>query len=65
LRQFEALGDTMGEIAAREIRTADVFVVMRPNGSSRNPKNLVESVLFGTELRSAIKRFPPVGGCKC
>jgi len=28
-------------------------------------EHLVEWVLFGTELHSAVKRFPPVGSCKC
>lgn len=65
LRWLEALGDTMGEIATRETRTADMFVAMRPNGSSMEPEHLVEWVLFGTELHSAVKRFAPVGSCKC
>jgi hypothetical protein len=65
LRWFEALGDTMGEIVACETRIADMFVAMRPVGSPREPEHLVEWVLFGTELHSAVKRFPPVGSCKC
>jgi nucleotide-binding universal stress UspA family protein len=48
LRRFDAFSDTMVEIAAREARTADVFVAMRPNGSSQEPEHLIESVLFGT-----------------
>jgi len=48
LRRFDTFGDIVGEIAAREARTADVLVAMRPNGSSQEPENLVESVLFGT-----------------
>jgi nucleotide-binding universal stress UspA family protein len=47
LRRFDAFGDTLGEIAAREARTADVFVAMRPNGASLEPEQLVENVLFG------------------
>ncbi|MDI3562574.1 hypothetical protein [Bradyrhizobium sp. Arg816] len=65
LRWFEALGDTMGEIFACETRTADIFVAMRPNGSSQEPEHLVECVLFGTELHSAVKRFPRIGSCRC
>jgi len=48
LRRFDAFGSTISDIAAREARTADVFVTMRPNGSSQDPEHLVESVLFGT-----------------
>jgi hypothetical protein len=59
LRRFEAFGDTMGEIAARESRTADVFVATRANGSSQEPEYLLESILFGPELRTAVMRFLP------
>lgn len=48
LRRFDTFGDTMPEIASREARTADVFVAMRPNGSSQEPEDLIESVLFGS-----------------
>jgi nucleotide-binding universal stress UspA family protein len=47
LRRFDTFGDAIGGIAAREARTADVFVAMRPNGSSREPESLIENVLFG------------------
>ena len=47
LRRFDTFGDAMGGIAAREARTADVFVAMRPNGSSQEPESLIENVLFG------------------
>lgn len=47
LRRFDTYGDVMGDIAAREARTADAFVAMRPNGSSDEPEQLIESVLFG------------------
>jgi nucleotide-binding universal stress UspA family protein len=47
LRRYDTFADTMGEIAAREARTADVFVAIRPNGSPQEPEQLVESVLFG------------------
>jgi hypothetical protein len=65
LRWCEAFGDTMGEIVACETRTADRFVAMRPVGSSQEPEHLVECVLFGMELHSAVKRFPPAGSCRC
>src|SRR4030095_3469920 len=48
LRRFDTFGDTMGEIAARQARTAAVVVAMRANGASQEPEHLVESVLFGT-----------------
>jgi nucleotide-binding universal stress UspA family protein len=48
LRRFDTFSNAMGDIAAHEARTADVFVAMRPNGASRDPDQLIESVLFGT-----------------
>lgn len=48
LRRFDTFSDTMGKIAAREARTADVFVALRPNGSSREPDQFLECILFGT-----------------
>jgi nucleotide-binding universal stress UspA family protein len=48
LRRFDTFGDVMGEVAAREARTADVFVAIRPNGSLEEPEQLIENVLFET-----------------
>jgi nucleotide-binding universal stress UspA family protein len=48
LRRFDVFSDTIGEIAAHEARSADTFVGLRPNGSSREPENIVEAVLFGS-----------------
>lgn len=48
LRRFDTFNNALGSIAAREARTADVFVAMRPNGASAEPDDLVESVLFET-----------------
>jgi nucleotide-binding universal stress UspA family protein len=48
LRRFDTFSNTAGDIAAREGRTADVFVAIRPNGTSGEPEQLIESVLFGT-----------------
>jgi nucleotide-binding universal stress UspA family protein len=47
LRRFDTFSSAMGPIAAREARTADVFVALRPNGSPKDPDQLIESVLFG------------------
>ena len=48
LRRFDILNDTAGDVAAREARTADAFVALRPNGASRGAEELVEGVLFGS-----------------
>jgi nucleotide-binding universal stress UspA family protein len=48
VRRFDVLADDIGSIAAREARSADTFVALRPNGSSQEPERLVEGVLFGS-----------------
>ena len=48
LRRFDILNDTAGDVAAREARTADAFVALRPSGASRGAEDLVEGVLFGS-----------------
>jgi nucleotide-binding universal stress UspA family protein len=48
LRRFDVIGDAAADIAAREARTADTFVALRPNGGPREPENLIEGVLFGS-----------------
>jgi nucleotide-binding universal stress UspA family protein len=48
LRRFDILNDAAGDVAAREARTADAFVALRPNGASQEAEHLVESVLFGS-----------------
>jgi nucleotide-binding universal stress UspA family protein len=48
LRRFDGLAGAIGDIAAREARTADAFVALRPNGTTREPEHLVEGVLFGS-----------------
>jgi nucleotide-binding universal stress UspA family protein len=47
LRRFDTFSGMIPDIAAREARTADVFVALRPNGSPKDPDQLIESVLFG------------------
>jgi len=47
IRRFDVLADEVGNIAAREARSADTFVALRPNGSM-DPERLVEGVLFGS-----------------
>jgi nucleotide-binding universal stress UspA family protein len=41
------LADDIANIAAREARSADTFVALRPNGAM-DPERLVEGVLFGS-----------------
>jgi nucleotide-binding universal stress UspA family protein len=48
LRRFDTFSDMVDKIAVREARTADVFVALRPNGSSRESEQSIESILFGT-----------------
>jgi nucleotide-binding universal stress UspA family protein len=47
LRRSDTFMDMIGDVAAREARTADVFVAMRPNGAAQEPEQRVENVLFG------------------
>jgi nucleotide-binding universal stress UspA family protein len=49
LRRFDVFGDVIADIAAREARSADAFVALRPNGSDNDePSRVVEGVLFGS-----------------
>ena len=47
IRRFDVLADDVANVAAREARSADTFVALRPNGSL-DPERLVEGVLFGS-----------------
>jgi nucleotide-binding universal stress UspA family protein len=47
IRRFDVLEDDIAKIAAREARSADTFVTLRPNGAM-DPDQLVEGVLFGS-----------------
>src|SRR3979490_1178746 len=47
IRRFDVLADDIARIAAREARSADTFVALRPNGAM-DPEQLVEGVLFGS-----------------
>jgi nucleotide-binding universal stress UspA family protein len=47
IRRFDALADDIARIAAREARSADTFVALRPNGAM-DPDRLIEGVLFGS-----------------
>ena len=47
IRRFDILSDDIANIAAREARSADSFVALRPNGAM-DPEDLVEGVLFGS-----------------
>ena len=48
IRRIDVFSSVLGEIAAREARTADAFVALRPNGSLQEPENMIEGVLFGS-----------------
>jgi nucleotide-binding universal stress UspA family protein len=48
LHRFDILNDAAGDLAAREARTADAFVALRPDQSLLEPEHLVETVLFGS-----------------
>ena len=47
IRRFHVLADDNANIAAREARSADTFVALRPNGAM-DPERLVEGVLLGS-----------------
>lgn len=47
IRRFDIFGDALPDIAAREARSADEFVAIRPNSEASEPEGMVESVLFG------------------
>jgi nucleotide-binding universal stress UspA family protein len=47
IRRFDILADDIAKVAAREARSADSFVALRPNGAM-DPDQLVEGVLFGS-----------------
>jgi nucleotide-binding universal stress UspA family protein len=48
LRRFDIPSDAIGDVVTREARTADTFVMLRPNGAPQEPEHLVEAVLFGS-----------------
>ena len=64
IRRFDVLADDIAKIAAREARSADTFVALRPNGAM-DPEQLVEGVLvrigpaplFGSRDRAAKDRL--------
>jgi nucleotide-binding universal stress UspA family protein len=47
LRRFDVLRSDIADVAAREARCADTFVLIRPNGL-QDPDRLVEGILFGS-----------------
>ena len=47
IRRFDILADDVAHVAAREARSADTFVALRPNGAM-DFERLVEGVLFGS-----------------
>jgi nucleotide-binding universal stress UspA family protein len=47
IRRFDVLAGEIADVAARQARSADTFVAIRPNGAM-DPEQLVEGVLFGS-----------------
>src|ERR1700722_13299403 len=47
IRRFDVLADDIASIAAREARSADCFVTLRPNGVM-DPERLIEGALLGS-----------------
>lgn len=47
IRRFDVLANDISDVAAREARSADTFVALRPNGVM-DPDQLVEGVLLGS-----------------
>jgi nucleotide-binding universal stress UspA family protein len=47
IRRFDVLAGDIAGIAAREARSADCLVTLRPNGAM-DPERLIEGVLFGS-----------------
>src|SRR3981189_1200893 len=47
IRRFDILADDVANIAAREARSADTFVALRPNGAT-DPERLAQGRLFGS-----------------
>ena len=48
IRRFDILSGEIPSVCAREARSADTFVALRPNSSPEEPDRIVESVLFGS-----------------
>jgi nucleotide-binding universal stress UspA family protein len=48
LRRFDVFSDVVPDVAAREARSADAFVAIRPNGGGDDAARVVEGVLFGS-----------------
>ena len=48
IRRIDVFAGDIANIAAREARSADTYVALRPNGARQEPERLVEGVLFGS-----------------
>ena len=47
IRRFDVVAEDIADVAAREARSADTFVALRPDGAM-DPERLIEAVLFGS-----------------
>src|SRR3984893_18633760 len=48
IRRLDVFSDTLADIAAREARSADTFVALRPNGAPQEPEYMIEGALSGS-----------------
>jgi len=48
IRRFDIFADEIAGVCAREARSADTFVALRPNSVPEEPEHIVENVLFGS-----------------
>lgn len=48
IRRFDIFSNEIATVCAREARTADVFVALRPDGVPDEAERVVENVLFGS-----------------
>lgn len=48
IRRFDIFSDQIAKVSAREARTADTFIALRPSGVPDEPKHIVDGVLLGS-----------------
>jgi nucleotide-binding universal stress UspA family protein len=48
IRRFDVFSDEVAKVSARQARTADTFIALRPSGAPEESTQIVEGVLFGS-----------------